>query len=137
MALISANELNEQAELAYVRGTYYVLLLNSATEYTSSTTYSDILSDEVTAGTGGYARLSYTYTSSDLLSFNNGQPLSQKIANFVHDGSSSDITFTHVALVREVSGTYSIVGIEAVGEVAVLSNGKTASINIDVLHGRS
>jgi len=137
MAIVSATELNEQAELAYVRGTYYVLLLESNGDYAANVEYADILSDEVTIGTGGYARLSYTYTSADLLAYSNGQPLSQKVANFVHDGSSEDIVFTHVALVREVSGDYTIVGIESVGEVAILNNGKTATINIDILHGRS
>jgi len=137
MAIIPAGELNEQAELSYIRGTYYVALLYSESGFDSSADYNDILATEVTAGTGGYARLSYTYTIGDLLSYNNGQPLSQKIANFVHDGSSQDIVFTHVALLRQVSGVYTVVGIEAVGQTAVLSNGKTASININILHGRS
>jgi len=87
MAIISATELNQQASLSYVRGTYYVALLYSTTDYDSDTNYADIVADEITAGTGGYARLSYTYTSADLLAYSNGQPLSQKIANFVHDGS--------------------------------------------------
>lgn len=136
MAILSAVELNEQAELAYVRGTYYVALLYSLTGYNSATTYSDITADEVTLGDGGYARLSYTYSASDLLAYNSGQPLSQKVAEFVHDNSSTDIIFTHVAVLREVSGTYTVVGIESVGEVAVLSSGKTARININILHGR-
>lgn len=135
MAIFSANELNQQAELSYIRGTYYVALLQSDTGYTASTTYSDILADEVTTGVGGYARLSYTYTAGDLAAYNSGQPLSQKIANFVHDGSSQDIQFNHVALLREVTGVYTIVAIEPVGEEAVLSNGETAEIKINILHG--
>jgi hypothetical protein len=135
MATFSATELNEQAELAYIRGTYYIALLNSEIGYTSSTVYVDILADEVTAGVGGYARLSYTYSAGDLLAYSSGQPLSRKVANFVHDGSSEQIVFTHVALLREVSGTYTIVGIDAVGEEVVLDNGQTAVINIDILHG--
>lgn len=136
MAILSAEELSQQADLSYVRGTYYIALLYSTTGYDSGVDYSDITADEITAGTGGYARLSYTYTAADVLAYSNGQPLSQKIANFVHDGSSDDITFTHIALLRDVSGTYTVVAVESVGGVAVLSNGKTAAININVLHGR-
>lgn len=137
MAIIPADELNQQAGLSYIRGTYYVALLYSETGFDSASDYDSVLDAELTPGVGGYARLSYAYTSSDLLSYNNGQPLSQKIANFVHDGSSDDIVFTHVALLRQVGGVYTVVGIESVGEVAILSNGKTASININILHGRS
>jgi len=136
MAFFSAEELNEQAELAYVRGTYYVALLNSNSGYNSDVTYSDITADEVTAGLGGYARLSYTYSSSDLLAYSNGQPVAQKTANFVHDGSSGDIVFTHVALIRQVGSDYTVVAIDDVGQTATLSNGNTAQVNIKFLHGR-
>lgn len=136
MAFFSAEELNEQAELAYVRGTYYVALLNSNSGYNSDVTYSDITADEVTAGLGGYARLSYTYSASDLLAYSNGQPVAQKTANFVHDGSSGDIVFTHVALIRQVGSDYTVVAIDDVGQTATLSNGNTAQVNIKFLHGR-
>lgn len=136
MAFFSAEELNEQAELAYVRGTYYVALLNSSSGYNSNVTYSDITADEVTAGTGGYARLSYTYSASDLLAYSNGQPVAQKTANFVHDGSSGDIVFTHVALIRQVGSDYTVVAIDEIGQTATLSNGNTAQIDIKMLHGR-
>lgn len=136
MAIFSAAELNEQAELAYVRGTYYVALLNSNTGFNETVTYSDVTSAEVTAGTGGYARLTYTYATSDLLDYSRGQPLTQKTANFVHDGSSGDIIFTHVALLRLVGTTYSVVAVESVGRTVTLSNGNTAEVNIALLHGR-
>ena len=136
MAIFSAAELNEQAELAYVRGTYYVALLNSSIGFNETITYSDVTAAEVTAGTGGYARLTYTYTASDLLSYSSGQPLTQKTANFVHDGSSGDIVFTHVALLRLVGVDYTVVAVESVGRTVTLSNGDTAQINIGILHGR-
>jgi hypothetical protein len=136
MAIFSSEELNEQAELAYLRGTYYIALIDNSSGYDETVTYSDIVADEVTAGTGGYARLSYTYSSGDLESYSNGQPLSRKTANFVHDGSSGDIVFNHVAILREVSGSYTVVAIEPVGSTTTLSEGNTAVINIDFLHGR-
>lgn len=136
MAILSAAELNQQAGLSYVRGTYYVALLNSANNYDSTINYGNVTANEVPAGTGGYARLSYTYINADLLAYANGQPLSDKIANFVHDGSAQDITFTHVALLRLVSSTYTVVGVQSVGETVILNNGDTASITIRFLHGR-
>lgn len=136
MAILSAEELDQQAELAYARGTYYVVLLNSNIAYDSTIDYADIVAAEVVAGTGGYARLSYTYTSADLLAYNNGQPLSQKVANFVHNGSAQNIVFTHVAILRLVSGSYTVVGIQSVGGTVALGNGQTATVNINILHGR-
>ena len=137
MAILSGVELNQQSGLSYVRGVYYVALLNSANNYSSTINYAAVVADEVAAGTGGYARLSYSYSNGDLLAYQNGQPLAQKVANFVHDGSTQDIIFTHVALLRLVSGTYTVVGVQAVGETVVLNNGNTATVNINILHGRA
>mgnify|MGYP003136797662 CR=1 FL=1 len=136
MAIFSAAELNDQAELSYVRGTYYIALLNSATRFNENSTYNDVTAKEVVAGTGGYARLSYTYTTSDLQPYSKGQPLAQKTAKFVHDGSSGVIVFTHVALLRLVGSTYSVVAINSVGSTVTLSSGNTAEIKIKILHGR-
>ena len=137
MAILSGAELNQQAGLSYIRGTYYVALLESEYNYSSTINYANVIADEVTAGTGGYARLSYTYINADLLAYANGQPLTQKTANFVHNGSAQDIIFTHVALLRLVSGTYTVVGVQSVGETVVLNNGNTAAIRIGLLHGRT
>jgi hypothetical protein len=136
MAIFSAEELNQQAELSYLRGTYLVALLNSSTGYTQTVTYADITGDEVVAGTGGYARLTFTYSAADLLAYSKGQPLAQKTANFIHDGSSGDIVFTHVALLRQVGSDFTVVAIESIGQTATLTNGKTAVVNIKILHGR-
>lgn len=136
MAILSAAELDQQAELSYVRGTYHVALLYSLTDFDSTIDYSDITSNELPAGTGGYTRVSFTYTSADLEAYNKGQPLARKTANFVHDGSSDSLTFTHVALLREVSSVYTVVAVQSLGDIAILSGGNTASINVDILHGK-
>ena len=135
MAVLSAAEASEQAASVYVRGTYYIALTNSSTRYTSKTTYSTVQADEVTTGTGGYARLSYTYTNADLLPFSSGKPLSKKVATFVHDGSSSNIVFNHVVLLREVSGTYSVVGFQTLSGTFTLSAGNQVKINLNLTHG--
>jgi len=135
MAFLSAAESQAQAELAYVRGTYYVALTNATTDYTPSTTYSTIVSDEVSTSNGGYSRVSYTYSASDVLAYSNGTPLTQKVATFVHDGSTGDINFNYVVLLREVSGTYSIVGYEKLPGLAIITSGSKATININFNHG--
>ena len=135
MAVLTSAEVNEQANLSYIRGTYKVALTLSNTDYGSSVTLATVETDEVTVGDGGYARLSYTYSSSDLLAYSNGQPLAQKTATFVHDGSSSNITFNYVVLLRDVGGTVTVVGFEKLAESVVLSNGNFANININILQG--
>jgi|TARA_B100000085_G_scaffold121862_1_gene110986 hypothetical protein len=135
MAVLSAAELEDQAELSYVRGTYYVALTNSNTDYTEATTYATIQSDEVSSSNGGYTRVSYTYTASDVLAYSNGQPLSKKVATFVHDGTAGDILFNYVVLLREVSGTYSVVGFQKLTDSAIITSGNQAKIDISILHG--
>ena len=135
MAVLSAAELDSQAELSYVRGTYYVALTNATTNYTTTTTYATIQNDEVSTSNGGYTRVSYTYLASDILAYSNGQPLTKKVATFVHDGSTGTINFNYVVLLREVSGTYDIVGFQRLSESAAITAGNQAKINISVLHG--
>lgn len=135
MAVLTSAEVNEQVSLSYVRGTYKVALTFTTTDYTSTVSLATVEADEVTVGTGGYARLSYTYSPADLLAFSNGQPLAQKIATFVHDGSSADMTFNYVVLLRDVSGTVTVVGFQKLAETAILSNGNFAKININFLQG--
>ena len=134
MAVLTAVEVNEQADLSYVRGTYYIALTDSSTAYDSSLDYTTVQADEISSN-GGYTRLSFTYSSADLLAYDNGQPVAQKVATFVHDGSSSDIVFNNVILLREVSGTYTVVGFQEVAESVTISNGEFAEININILHG--
>ena len=135
MAVITAAEARAQSELAYIRGTYYIALTNSSTGYNSSTTYATIQADEVTAGNGGYQRLSFTYVSDDLEAYTVGQPFSLKVANFVHDGSSTNMVFNHVVLLREVSSVYSVVAFQDLGQTFTLESGNYIRIDIDLTHG--
>ena len=136
MAVLTSAEVNEQAELSYVRGTYSVALtLQTTTDYTSAVSLATIETDEVTVGDGGYARLTYTYDAADLLAYSNGQPLAQKQANFVHDGSSTDIEFNYVVLLRTVGADTTVVGFQKLAEVVNLTNGNFARFDINILHG--
>lgn len=136
MAIFSQAELYQQAELAYIRGTYYVALTQTSTGYFSNVTYANIVADEVTAGTAGYSRLSFTYTEDDLLPYQNGQPFLQKSINFVHNNSDDILEFNHVALLREVDSIYTVVSVDSVGQDVRLTKGNTATIRLNLLHGR-
>lgn len=135
MAVLTSAELIDQAESAFIQGTYKIALTYNLTAYTSAVTLTTVETDEVTTGDGGYARLSYTYTAADLETFSNGQPFAEKIAQFVHDGSSTNIVFNHIVLLRDVSGTVSVVGFQVLDEVITLQNGNTAKIKINLLSG--
>lgn len=135
MAVLSQQELADQAELIYARGTYYVLLLNNITaSYSAATTYSDIIANEVPVGTGGYARLSFTYTAPDFTDTTYGVSIASKTATFIHDGSGTPLQFTHVALVRLQNSIYKLVALQSVGDVAVVDKGSTAKINLNFVH---
>jgi len=137
MAVLTSAEVNEQAELSYIRGTYHVALtLQTSTDYDSSVSLATIETDEVTVGDGGYARLDFTYSAADLLAYSNGQPLAQKQANFVHDGSSTEMEFNYVVLLRTVgSDPTTVVGFQKLAEVVNLTNGNFARFDINILHG--
>jgi|TARA_B100000085_G_C18542295_1_gene512450 hypothetical protein len=135
MAVLTSAEVVDQAESAYIQGTYKIALTYNLTPYTDAVSLATVETDEITVGDGGYARLSYTYTSSDLATYKNGQPFTEKTAEFVHDGSSTEIRFNHVVLLRDVSGTVTVVGFQTIDQVAVLTNGSTARIKINILHG--
>ena len=135
MALLTSAEVIDQAESAYIQGAYKIVLTYNLTSYTDAVSLATVEADEITSGDGGYARLSYTYTSSDLETYANGQPFTEKTAEFVHDGSSTEIRFNHIVLLRDVGGTVSVVGFQVLDEVAVLTNGSTARIKINILHG--
>ena len=136
MAVLTSAEVNEQVGLSYIRGTYKVALTSSVTNYTSALSLATVVADEVPAGNGGYARLSYTYSNADLLAFStNGQPLAEKVATFFHDGSSVDMIFNAVVILRDVSGTLTVVGYQQLSDDVVLSAGNSAKININLLQG--
>ena len=135
MAILTTSELTNQARLSYGYGTYYLLLLNNITaSYTGSTTYADILSDEVVAGRGGYSRLSFTYSTTDITAGINGANIPPRVATFVHDGGPDGIVFTHIALVRFDGSEYTLVAVESLGESVTLTAANTARIELNLLH---
>lgn len=135
MAVLTSAEVISQAQDAYIQGTYKIALTFTNTNYTDSVSLATVEADEINVGDGGYARLSFSYTAADLQTYANGQPFVEKVADFVHDGSSTNITFNHVVLLRDVGGTVSVVGYQSLGADSILGSGNTARININLTHG--
>lgn len=135
MAVLTSAEVIDQAQDIYIQGSYEVALTNSLTNYTASVSLATVEADEINTGDGGYARLSYSYTAQDLATYSNGQPFTQKTANFVHDGSSTAIVFNHVVLLRNIGGTRTVLGYQSLSGTTTLTNGNTARIKINILHG--
>lgn len=137
MAVLCSEEIELQAQTLYTNTSYEVFLLYKPTgTYTDADTYASVIADEVTLGAGGYARVSFSYLSTDLNPYSNGVPLNVKTVVFAHDGSASDIVFNHIGLARVDDGDYSLVAIENIGETARLTGGIIATIDIGILYGR-
>lgn len=103
LATISAQEHQTLLETRYINNYFEVLLLDAPGEVYEPgiTVDATFLGFEVAAGTGGYLRKVLTYENADLAAYSDqGMGLATKAAVFPHDGSLTNLSFTHVALVR-------------------------------------
>jgi len=102
-AKISAVEIDDLLRDRYVGAFYEARLINSpGADYTPGGGIADSvwLSNEVPLGTGGYKRAVIAYGSNDVGNYaDGGVGLRTKATIFQHDGSDTDVNFTHVALV--------------------------------------
>ena len=135
MAAVVSSYLTRRAESFYVGKTYEILLLNvpSGTLFTAASQYTDVTPHELTALDGGYARIEFTYQSSDILSYYNGIPLRRKTARFVHDNSESTMIYSHYAIVEKDGSNYYLVGIEALPSRVILTGGMVSEISIRIV----
>jgi hypothetical protein len=102
-AKISPAELTAQVTNRFVGKYYEAWLINApGTSYIPGTTVdATFLGNEVTAGTGGYVRQVIAYAGGDVSAYSDdGVALSTKTTIFTHDGGSTAISFSHVALVE-------------------------------------
>lgn len=102
-AKISSAELTAQVNNRFVNNIFEVRLINaSGTAYTPGVTNdTTFLGYEVTAGLGGYTRQTFKYVSGDVAGYaDDGIGLGRKAAIFTHDGSGTNIQFSHAALCR-------------------------------------
>lgn len=103
-AKVSAVELDSILEARYAGSTFEGRLINlPAYNYDPSVAGSDaiLLAGEVSLGTGGYQRALISYDATNIGAYaDGGVALTQKATVFAHDGGTTPIVFSHVALVR-------------------------------------
>lgn len=102
-AKISSAEVLAQVQSRFVDQYYEIALVNSpATNYTPGTTNdATFMTNEVVYNTGGYARQVIGYVSGDVGGYaDQGIGLARKAAIFTHDGSGTNMTFSHVVMLR-------------------------------------
>ena len=102
-AKISPAELTALVTNRYVGKYYEARLINApGTSYVpGTTTDATFLGNEVTQGTGGYERQVINIVSADVSAYSDdGVALATKGTIFTHDGGSTQITFSHAALVE-------------------------------------
>tara|TARA_B100000035_G_scaffold182939_1_gene156207 strand:- start:1574 stop:2290 length:717 start_codon:yes stop_codon:yes gene_type:complete len=110
-ASISSSEITSSLVSRYIGNYYEAALINApGTSYVpGSTNDSTFMSFEATVGQGGYDREVFSYSSGDITGYaERGVALATKATIFPHDGTSTSINFTHVALLW---GTGNIVAV--------------------------
>lgn len=128
MALLSTAEIRKQAERILLNRTFQCLLLNNnGVAFDASASYASIAAKEVALGDGGYSRLEFTYTSTDIEDIVAGIVTKTKRAVFIHDGSVNPIVYDHFAIVEKTVvnsvTSYSVVAVQPLGVTARLSTG--------------
>ena len=102
-AKISSAEVLAQLQSRFVDKYFEVALVNSpATNYTPGTTNdTSFMTSEVTYDTGGYCRQIIGFTSADVGGYaDQGIGMARKAAIFTHNGSTTTMNFSHVAVLR-------------------------------------
>ena len=100
-AKLSSFEVTEQVSDRFVDKYLEARLINApGVTYTPGTTNdATFLANEVTIGTGGYARQIVTFAAGDLTAYTDGGVgLATKSTVFAHDGGGTTLGFSHVAL---------------------------------------
>ena len=137
-AKISPAELTALVTNRYVGKYYEARLINApGTSYVPGTT-TDVtfLGNEVTQGTGGYERQVINIVGGDVSAYSDdGVALATKATIFTHDGGSTQITFSHVALV-EGNGNVSALGTNSAAPSAGVNGTYTALPTITGGSGR-
>lgn len=138
-AKVSATEITNIIADRYVDQYFEARLINlPAYNYDPSVSGADatLLAGEVPLGTGGYARAVLNFESADVgLYADGGVAMAQKATVFAHDGGTTPIQFSHVALVWS-SGNVATVGtVTAAPSSATTTTAAYTNIPVDVTTG--
>ena len=101
-AYISSDEVTAQVTNRFVDQYFEGRLINApgVVYEPGFTDDANFLSFEVAAGTGGYQRQTFNYESGDVSTYaDDGVGLEQKVTVFAHDGSGTQMDFSHAVIV--------------------------------------
>jgi hypothetical protein len=103
MATVASSELTSQVTDLYT-GTdrFYALLMDdTSTTFGATSTYLEIIENEVDPDIGGYLRQEFSYSSGDINTYSSGVSLDSKRVTFTHNGTpTTQWSVSHVAVVR-------------------------------------
>jgi hypothetical protein len=113
------------------------LFLSGGTPFTSASDHNSLTTKEVPASAGGYTRLSYTYTESDVSVLVSKATTTSKYFEFIHNGNSIPMRFDTFVVFERIAAQpldiVNIVSIHSLGGVQELtSGGNIARFNLQV-----
>lgn len=103
MATVAATELTNQVANSYAGADrFYGLLVNNiGSGLTVNTTLQEVIANEIPQSPGGYQRLEFFYSDTDINTYAAGVSVDAKRLTFTHDASGTgDWTFNNVAIIR-------------------------------------
>lgn len=119
MAILSTTELNRHARTAVTNRNFEAALLNSSRIYSTETAYDVLIQDEVSLGAGGYSRIDFTFSDSDIVTTATGTNTVSRYLTWFHDGTADPYTFDHIMVVERIFAQplpeYYVVGIYDLG----------------------
>lgn len=138
-AKVSATEITNLVTDRYVDQYFEARLINlPAYTYDPSVAGSDatLLAGEVAVGTGGYARATLNFVSGDVGVYaDGGVALQQKATVFAHDGGTTPLSFSHVALVWSSGNVKTLATITAAPASATTTTAAYTNIPVDATTG--
>lgn len=138
-AKVSSTEIDDILRERYVDQFFEARLINlPAFVFDPSVVGSDatLLAGEVALGTGGYARAVIKYESADVGGYaDGGVAMSQKATVFAHDGGTTALEFSHVALVWSTGNVLTLGSVTAAPAVMTTASVAYTNIPIDSTSG--
>lgn len=133
MATVSASELTNQVSENYAGGDrFYGLLVNhTGSALTVNNTLAEVVVNEISYTAGGYQRIEFFYSSSDINTYSSGVSVDAKRLTFTHDGTGSgNWTFNNIAILRvpAVKSSQSV--------KSVLSTFDQSGTGVDIVNNR-
>lgn len=120
MSVISSTELINRAGGVVLDRTFEAALLNvGLNTVTANSDYSTLIQYEVASTSGGYARLEFTFDTSNILETSTGASTDARYLNWIHNGNSESIEFDTILILEkefaQPTPNYYVVALHSLG----------------------